>query len=114
MRSFFWFKLPWLFTALIFWGLVLIQLIKVDPVLLRDLGLPGLYLPLLLCFFFAVLFTLAPLRSSLIKGLVWAIALTVFALLRLLGLGHVVNLLLILGLLVSVEVYWHHSKPAKI
>jgi len=114
MRSSFWFKLPWFITALIFWGLILVTLLKVDPDLIRDIGLLGLYLPFLLCFFFAVLFTLAPLRSSLVKSLVWASTLTGFALLRVLGIGHLVNFFLILGLLISLEVYWRHSPHPKI
>lgn len=107
-----WEVLPWVLTAAIFWILLVIMVVKVSPEIFADVMIPHFYLPFMVTLFLAVMTTIAVLRRSVIKGLVWGLAVTGYLALRILGIGHVVNLLLIVGLLVTLEYYWYVAKHA--
>ncbi len=53
-------------TFIALWTLVVIIVIYVDPVLIRDTGIPGLYLPMIVPLWIALVYTL-----SWIVGIGW-------------------------------------------
>jgi hypothetical protein len=85
-------------------GLILVY---VEPDLIKDILIPNFYLPFWLLFFPATFFTAAIIWGNARRGLLTALGLTGFLLLRLFGLGHVLNLLLLLGILIAVERYFN-------
>lgn len=53
-------------TLVALWAFVAVSVIYVDPALIRDVGVPGLYLPMLLSIWIALVYTM-----SWIMGLSW-------------------------------------------
>jgi hypothetical protein len=98
---------PTFLLAAILWGWLGLLLIFTEPELIKDILLPGIYLPFFLVFFPAVFFTAAVIWGSSRRGLLTAAGLTVYLLLRIFGLGHGLNLLLILGILIVVDRYFN-------
>lgn len=82
------------------------MVVYVDPALVKDVLLPGVYLPFLIIFFPASFFTLAVILADSKRGLLGAVGLSGFLLLRVLKLGNVLNLLLLVGILVAIERYF--------
>jgi hypothetical protein len=89
----------WLVIAGMIW--------KVDPESIKNILIPNIYLPMLLMIFFGVFFLLSILMLSAKMALRWTLGVVVFLLLRILGLGNILNGVLILGLLISFEFYLH-------
>ncbi|HJX59370.1 hypothetical protein A2V61_03825 [Candidatus Woesebacteria bacterium RBG_19FT_COMBO_47_8] len=56
--------------------------------------------------FFALLFTFSTAFANSRRGLLTASALTLFLILRSLGVGHIINFLLIAGVTISIEIYF--------
>jgi hypothetical protein len=78
----------------------------VEPELIKDILLPGLYLPFFMLFFPAVFLTTAVLFNNSHRGLLLALGLSGVLILKLHQLANLLNLLLILGILVAVDRYW--------
>ena len=91
----------------VLWGLLGLMLYFVEPALVKDILIPGVYLPFFLIFFPASWFTLAIIWGNTRRGLLTAIGLTLFLLLRIFHLGNVLNLVLILGILITVDRYFN-------
>jgi len=101
----------WLvFFALINWVAIGLVIWKVDPDLIKDFIVPGSYLPMTLLVLGGIFWLLSILFMSSSTALRWAVGITMFLELRVLGLGSILNGILILGLLVSWEVYTHKSR----
>jgi len=60
-------------------------------------------------FFFAMLFTLSIMLLNTRRGLMISIAGTFFLILRLVGVGNLLNLILIVGILTAIEFYFRKS-----
>jgi len=60
-------------------------------------------------FFFAMLFTLSIILLNTRRGLIISIAVTFFLILRLVGVGNLLNLILIVGILTALEFYFRKS-----
>ena len=99
--------LPTFVLIVVLWGLLALTLVYVEPELIKDVLIPGVYLPFFLLFFPASFFTLAILWGNSRRGLLCAAGLTLFLLLRLFELGNVLNLLLILGIVIAVDRYFN-------
>lgn len=99
--------LPTLVLITVLWALLALMLIRVEPELVRDILIPGIYLPFFALFFPAVLFSAAIIWGSSRRGLLTAAGATVFLLLRLFDLGNSLNLILILGILIAVDRYFN-------
>lgn len=89
----------------ILWILLGLLVYFVEPALVKDFLLPGLYLPFFLLFFPASWFTLAVIWGNGRRGLLGAIGLTLFLILRVFQMDNSLNLLLILGILIAVDRY---------
>jgi len=99
--------LPTLILIVLLWGLLSLMLFFVEPSLIKNVLIPGVYLPFFLVFFPAGWFTLAIIWGSTRHGLLMAIGLSVFLGLRIFQFGNVLNLVLILGILIAVDRYFN-------
>lgn len=79
------------------------MIVFVDPQLVRDLILPGSYLPFFLLFFPTSLLSLALIFGNTKRGILAAIGLNLFLLLRIYGLGSWLNLVLITGIVIAID-----------
>ena len=61
--------------------------------------------------FLAFLFTFSTALANSRRGLVLSAAVTIFLFLRYLGVGNVINLILIVGIVISLEVYYYKRGP---
>lgn len=61
--------------------------------------------------FVALLFTLSTLFANTRRGATTALAIILFLVLRFLGVGNILNLLLILGLIITTEIYFSKNSP---
>lgn len=104
----------WLiFFAVLNWLAIILVAWKIEPESIRDIILPGSYLPAVLLLMGGFFWLLSILFMSSSRALRWTLAITIFLELRLIGLGTVMNGLLILGLLLSWEIYTLKSKPTE-
>ncbi|OGM77241.1 hypothetical protein A2210_02715 [Candidatus Woesebacteria bacterium RIFOXYA1_FULL_40_18] len=56
--------------------------------------------------FFALLFTFSTILANTRRGLITALGLTIFLILRYLGVGNILNFLLIAGVVITAELYF--------
>ena len=89
--------LNWLAVAWVVW--------KVDPENIKNIIIPGIYLPMLILVFGALFWLFSILFLSAKMALRWTSGVCLFILLRFLDMGTILNGFLILGLLLSYEVY---------
>lgn len=99
--------LPTLILIVLLWSLLSLMLFFVEPGLIKDILIPGVYLPFFLVFFPASWFTLAIIWGNTRHGLLIAIGLNVFLLLKIFQFGNLLNLVLILGILIAVDRYFN-------
>ena len=99
-----------MFFAVINWVAIGLVIWRVDPETIRDFIIPGSYLPMTLLVMGGIFWLLSILLMSASAALRWTIGMTAFLELRVLGLGSVLNGILILGLLISWEVYTYKSR----
>jgi len=97
--------LPTLILVLVLWGVLGVMMIYVEPELVKDILIPGLYLPFFLLFMPASFFTLALLLANTRRGLISSLGLTSCLILRVYELGNILNLLLITGIVIAVDRY---------
>ncbi len=97
--------LNWLAVGWVIW--------KVDPENVKNFIVPGIYLPMLILVFGALFLLFSVLFLSARKALRWAGGVTFFLMLRVLGLGSLINGVLMLGILVAVEFYLVKNDPKK-
>lgn len=104
----------WLiFFAVLNWLMIGLMVWKVDPETIKDFIIPGSYLPMTFLITGGIFWLLAILFLSATRALRWTLGIVAFLEMRVLGLGSVVNGLLILGLLISWEIYSYTSKTQK-
>jgi len=87
------------------WGLLGALIYWVEPELIKDIVIPGLYLPFFLLFFPASLLTLALLLNNSRKGLLISLGITIGLILRVYRLDNWLNYILILGLMLAIDRY---------
>ena len=92
------------FVTLLFiimlWIFVVVTIFLIDP---SDFGAVPLFLFLL---FLAIFFTSSAMIIHTRRGFLTASAITIFLILRVLGVGNVLNLLLLAGLTITLELYF--------
>lgn len=95
--------LPSLAATIVLWLTIACMFYFTDPF---DFG----RIPLLLVLVFtAILFTTSIIFANTRRGIITASTLTLFLILRYLGIGNILNLLLVLGLALAIEYYFHRS-----
>jgi len=101
----------WLiFWIIFFWGTVGVLIFGFEPEVVADIPIGGSYLLVSSCLFMALFLSLSLLFLSTRSGLWWSGGIIMFLYFRLWGLGSMVNGLLILGVLLSIEIYFRQVK----
>jgi hypothetical protein len=95
--------LPTLLVTVLLWLLLAGLIYFVDP---GTFGAVPLFFVL---FFAALLFTFSFLFGSTRRGLITSISLSLFSILAYLGVGNILNLLLIVAIAISIELYFGHT-----
>jgi hypothetical protein len=96
---------PLLLTSVIWFGVLAFIIRYVEPYVIADVGIRGIYLPWWIIWFLAIFFLLAGLGTAYKRSLWWSIGIIGFGILRLLGLGNPLNAGLIITLLCVLEYY---------
>ncbi|OGM20708.1 hypothetical protein A2714_03430 [Candidatus Woesebacteria bacterium RIFCSPHIGHO2_01_FULL_38_9] len=91
---------PSLIIILILWSLVTALIYFASP---ETFGIIPLFFVLI---FLALSITLSTLFANTRRGVISAVAITVFILLRYFGVGNIVNFLLLIGLGIVIELYF--------
>lgn len=91
--------------TIFFWGIIGAMIVWVDPENVRDLVLSGSYLMFALPLSFGIFLLLTIILLSAKRALWWTLGIMIFLYLRLTGLGNWFNLVLLLGVLTSGELY---------
>ena len=90
---------PTLLAIIILWGTLAGIIYFFDPFIL------GIIPIAILIFFLAVLFTIATVTISTRRGVIIALAATIFIVLRYFGVGNILNFLLIAGIAITLNLY---------
>lgn len=91
--------LPALIITLLLWLAVILLIVYIDP------GTFGALISFFVLSFLAIYFTFSIIFANKRWGLLIAFSMSFFVLLRYIGVGHIVNLLLIVGIATVVELY---------
>lgn len=92
--------LPTLILTIALWVAVACLVYFVEP---GTLGAIPIFFAVI---FFVLLFTFSTLFANTRRGLLTALAITIFLILRYLGVGNILNFLLIAGLTITLELYF--------
>lgn len=102
--------LPLIGLIVVFWVLLIGMVVFVDPLVIKDFPFRGAFLGFLVVVFFAVLFLLTLILKSLRRGFIYGLGVVIILGLRLIHLGNIINVGLIIGLLVVIDVYFNQLK----
>lgn len=97
--------MPTLLFTILLWLSLTALIYFVDPFSFG--ALPGFFILV----FFGLLFTFSLLFANSRRGLLISLSLSLFLLLRYLGVGHLLNFLLLAGLAITIELYFSHNAP---
>ena len=104
--------LPTFILIILLWISWFFMLFFVEPEMIRDILVPGLYLPFLTALFLAIFFTLSVLLVSSRQGLILSSTIIAFLILRLYQVANFLNLFLLLATLFLLELFFHNiNKP---
>lgn len=91
---------PTLIITVFFWLLIVLIIYFVNP---AAIGVIPLFFSIV---FITLLFTLSTVFTNTRRGFLTAFGLTLFLILRYLGVGNIINFLLILGLGITIDIYF--------
>jgi len=94
---------PTLIIIILLWDLIAGFVYFIEP---YTFGAVPLFFTLL---FFAFLFTFSTIFANSRRGFITSLGLILFLFLRYLGIGNIINFLLILGLAISIEAYFYKN-----
>jgi len=94
---------PTLVVIFITWGLIAFIVYFIEP---EAFGAVALFF---LTVFFAFLLTFSTLFANTRRGVISAVGLALFLILRFFGVGNILNLLLIAGIAISIDYYLTHA-----
>ncbi|MBU0619319.1 hypothetical protein KKD62_03735 [Patescibacteria group bacterium] len=95
--------IPTIFLAIFFWlstGLIVFFL---DPLSIKDILIPGTYLPFFLVLAPALFFTWSLIFMNSRRGLLTTAGIILFLVLKLLKIGNFLNVILIASLIIALE-----------
>lgn len=93
------------FATLLSWGLIGLTIFKVDPENIRDLIITDSYLLFLLLLLAGFFFLLSIIFMSSKRALWWSMLIVTFVYLRVVGIGSLINGLLLLAVGTTFDVY---------
>ena len=103
-----------LFFTLLNWATIILMILFVDPDTMKDLIVPNSYLLMGMLLFCGVFWIFSIIFLSAVRALKWAVAVIFFLYLRLWGLGTIVNGLLVLGIVISWEIFSSRHKTNQV
>jgi len=86
------------------------MVLYIEPELIKDTLVPETYFLFFLNLFLALFFTLAVFLANSRKGFIVTLGIIIFLILRLFGLGNLLNALLIIATIFSLEYYFTREK----
>lgn len=95
--------LPTVLLMIVLWSILGLMMFGVDPELVKDILIPGLFLPFWLVFFPASLITLALVFSNTKRGLITALGITIILILKIYDLGNILNVILVAGIILAID-----------
>lgn len=104
--------IPKLLSLIFLWGALALVIFKVEPELLRDVIVPGIYLPFYLLFGFTLWYTITLITKTVLMSLVVTITIVGWLMLSMLGFMHwgLVVVILLTLLMESWIIYSTHEK----
>jgi len=84
------------------------MVVFVEPAMVKNILIPGLYLPFFLNFFLALFLTLAIVFANSRRGFLFSLGVVVLLILRLFQLGNILNAILITTLVLTLDYYFTH------
>lgn len=97
-----------LFFGLFFWLIFGFIILYIEPEWLKDYPFPSQYAGFFIVLFLALFFPLAILTNSSLKGFYFSLAVIIFLILRLHHQGNLLNFILIVLILFSIDYYFTH------
>jgi hypothetical protein len=94
---------PLLILTLISWALFSFIFFLVNPEIIRDFPFKSLYFPFFFTLFLSIFFTAALILSHSRRGFLVAVGVISFLYLRLIGLGHILNGILLVSFFLILE-----------
>lgn len=95
--------LPTIILIIVLWLLLGLMIYEVEPILVKDIIVPGLYLPFWLIFFPATWLTLALIFGNTKRAFIATTGLTAMMILRIYNLGNILNLILVAGITIAID-----------
>jgi glycerol-3-phosphate acyltransferase PlsY len=97
------------------WGAVALVIVYIDPQLLKDILIPGLYLPFYILVLIALWYTISLVTKNILHSLIMSLIFITALMLSMFKLTHVGLIAVILLTLVieSVYIYRHNEKNSK-
>lgn len=95
--------LPTIILILVLWLTLGLMVFNIDPSLVKDIVIPGLYLPFWLIFLPASWLTLAMIFGNTKRAFIVTAGLTVLMILRIYNLGNILNLILVAGITIAID-----------
>jgi len=97
--------LPLILLTILFWAMLVLIIVKVDPLVLKNFPIQDSYGLFLGIVFMAWFFLLALIFNNTRRGFIYALGIALLLGLRLIRLGNIVNGVLLFGLLVVIDFY---------
>ncbi|MBU1085662.1 MAG: hypothetical protein ABIJ43_05735 [Candidatus Beckwithbacteria bacterium] len=95
--------LPSLILVIVLWCFLAGMIFYIEPELIKDVLVKGFYLPFFILFIPTIFLTLALILGNTKQGLLIAVGLGVFLILRIFELGNALNFLLIIGIVIAID-----------
>jgi len=92
-----------------FWSIQIFIIFFIEPEMLRDIPIPGSYFLFFFTLFFALFFTFALIFTNSRTGFLISLGITIFLFLRVYKLGNILNLILIIGIVSVLEIYFRRK-----
>ena len=102
---------PSLVVTLVWWGLVMLIVLMIDPQVVADFPLPGTYGVFIFFLFLAIWFTMSLVLVNTRRGLLIAIGVVILAYLKLWKVLSLFNFAILVGMVVAFEYYFSGGKP---
>ena len=90
---------------IVFWSTFAFLIFFIEPGQIKNLIIPGAYLPFFINLFLAIFFTLSVVLNNSQRGLLISLGIIAFLILRLHDFGNLLNLILIIGLIVAIDFF---------
>jgi len=101
---------PTLILIFFFWTTLGLMVFFIEPELVKNILIPGLYLPFFINLFLALFFTLAVIFVNSRRGFLISLGIITFLILRLVGLGNILNAILIFAVVFTLAYYFTHHR----